>query len=355
MKQVIQDLKSLLDTCDVSHVSKYQSRIEEFRKMPNKLKISLPTFQPAKVNRDQIMKQFGSIIPLSIETEEQGYTVPSLEAKSSPSDRPLLDVPQLITELDTAYKYLCSVSYLGDEEIWTRGHDKTMKLYNMKGELLKSVQTKSGNVPVDTAVTRSGGLLYADYNDRSINLVTQIQTLIMLPGWKPRGVCITSSGDLLVSMDSGDNKQSKVVRYSGSTEKQSIQRDDQGKTLFTSGGYKYLSENRNLDICVADCDAGAVVVVSAAGKLRFRYTVLPCTLRESFSPYGITTDSRANILTFDYNNHCIHTIDQDGHFLRYIDNKCDLQDPWGVFVDSRDNLFVAEVIIRKLKKIQYYR
>ena len=351
MKQVIQDLKSLLNTCNVSLVSKYQSRIEEFRKLPHKLRISLPTFQPVKVNREQIMKQFGSIIPLSIETEEQGYTVPSLGVKSSPSDRPLLDVPQLITELDTAYTYLYGVSCLGDEEIWTRGEDKNLTLYNMKGELLKFVLAKSE----DIAVTWSGDLVYTDCNDRSINLVSgiQIQTLITLRGWKPDGVCITSSGDLLVSMDS-DDKQSKVVRYSGSTEKQSIHRDDQGNPLYTSGNIKYLSENRNLDICVADCRAGAVVVVSAAGKLRFRYTGPPSTPRGSFYPRGITTDSRANILTSDYDNHRIHIIDQDGHFLHYIDN-CSLQWPWGLCVDSRDNLFVAEAISSKVKKIQYYQ
>ena len=40
MKQVIQDLKSLLDTCiNIYLVSKYQSRMEEFRKLPPKLNI----------------------------------------------------------------------------------------------------------------------------------------------------------------------------------------------------------------------------------------------------------------------------------------------------------------------------
>ncbi|XP_078313319.1 uncharacterized protein LOC111114922 [Crassostrea virginica] len=349
IKQVIQDLKSLLDTSDVGLVSKYRSRIAEFRKLPHKLKISFPNFLPQKINREELLKQFGSFSPLS--------TVPSPGAESSPPARPLLDVPRLITDIPTTgYRNLYNVSCLSHEEIWTSGYNKIMQLYNLKGELLKSVQTKSGNVPQDIAVTRSGGLVYTDYGDRSINLVsgTQIQTLIRLRGWRPRRLCSTSSGDLLVIMTSDDG-QTKVVRYSGSTETQTIQQDDQGKPLYSSGyGYKYLSENRNSDICVADCDACAVVVVSAAGKLRFRYTGPPSTPGESFRPRGITTDSRANILTSDHENHRIYIIDQDGRFLRLFHN-CGLQAPHGLCVDSRDNLFVAENKTGKVKKLQYYK
>nr|XP_022304525.1 uncharacterized protein LOC111111694 [Crassostrea virginica] len=357
IKQVIVHLKSLLETSDVSHVSKYKSRNGDFRKLPPKLKISLPNFQPQRINTEQLLKQFGSLSSLFIETEEQGYTVSSPGAESSPPARELLDVPHLVTDIPSSgYEKLYNVSCLNDEEIWTRGSNKFLNLYNLKGEVLKSVQTKSGNRPGDIAVIQSRGLVYADTGDRSINLVSgsEIQTLITLRGWRPRYLCSTTSEDLLVIMRSDDAKQIKLVRYSGSTEKQSIQWDDQDKPLYSSGVNIYLSENRNLDICVADRDARAIVVVSAAGQLRFKYTGSPSTPRGSFCPYGITTDSQGNILTSDWYNHCIHIIDQNGHFLRFIHN-CGLQKPWGLCVDSRDNLFVAERYTGKVKKIMYYK
>ncbi|XP_078335050.1 uncharacterized protein LOC144625990 [Crassostrea virginica] len=336
--QVILNLKRLLDTTDVCLVSEYTSRTEEFTSLPAQFQVTLPTFTPQEINREQIHQQIGSLSELAITF--------------------LLDEPQIITYIMTGFSVLSnrlhSVSCLSDTELWTTGYnDSILRLYSLQGELLRSVQSKSRNMQEGIAMTRSGGLVYSDPEERSINLVkgTQIQKLITLRGWIPLCLCSTSSGDLLVTMDSDDNKQTKVVRYSSSTEKQIIQWDDKGKPLYTSGYFKFISENRNLDICVADHDAGAVVVVSAAGKLRFRYTGPLSTPRESFHPCGITTDSRANILTSEI-NHRIHIIDHGGHFLRLIHN-CGLQSPRGLCVDSRDNLFVVESFTGEVKKLQY--
>lgn len=73
-----------------------------------------------------------------------------------------------------------------------------MRLYNLQGELVKSVEIKSGNWPLDIAVTVCGDLVYTDEADGTLNMVkgTQIHTVFRLQAC----VCITSSDDLLVVM-----------------------------------------------------------------------------------------------------------------------------------------------------------
>jgi hypothetical protein len=277
------------------------------------------------------------------------------EAVSSNTVKLLLEKPRVTATIDTRYDNLYGVSCVGEDQVWTCGKNKTMKLFNLRGKLQTSIQTKSKDEPGDIAVTRDGNLVYTDPIHKTVNLVknNQTRTVITLQGWIPRNVCTTASGDVLVTLQGNyDHKQYKIVRYSGSTEKQTIQYDDQGRPLYSPGSYnKYITENRNLDICVSDYIAKAVVVVNASGKLRFTYTGDPSNTGESFEPLGLTTDSQGHIFVADINHHRIHILDQDGQFLRYI--RCGLELPWGLCVDIRDNLFVAELNTAKVKKIQY--
>ncbi|XP_078309801.1 uncharacterized protein LOC144618103 [Crassostrea virginica] len=325
MQQTLLALIEMEESNAVSPTIHYSSKIKEFTKLPPKVNISMPKFIPKQIEREELCSLIGKLTPLSTSLGERVFTA----KKPNTSDRELLDEPEVLKTIKTGYEQLRHI---------------------------KTIRTKSGERLRDTAVDRNGALLYSSGKTRTLYKVNndQKEKMIKLQGWKPSQLCVTSSGDLLVTMYSNDRTQSKVVRYAGSTVIQTIQFDDKGQPLYSDNNIiKYISENRNLDICVADCEAGAVVVVNQAGKLRFRYTGPPSpTKNKQFIPHGITTDSQSRILTADRDNHCIHILDTDGQFLCYIGN-CDLKDPYGLCVDSNDSLFVCEYNTGNVKKIRY--
>ncbi|XP_062574451.1 E3 ubiquitin-protein ligase TRIM36-like [Saccostrea cucullata] len=350
LRQIISDLKKVIESNDGSLASVYKSRNAEFRRFPPKVEISAPIFSPRQIHKEQVTRILGPLSDLSITIDENGYTLKTQESDSSLPHKPLLDEPKLLKTINTEHALLFRVTCFSDEEIWTGG-SHGMKLYTPNGKILKTITTKSGFWPFDIAVTKNGELVYTDPDLRTVNVVKKkhIQELIQLKGWVPRHVCSTLAGDLLVTMFHEKNKQSKVVRYSGPAKKQTIQFDEKGKLLYSSEGtsYKYIAENKNLDICVADNGADAVVVVNQAGKLRFRYT------RSSFKPRGITTDSQSRILVSSDERHGrVLIIDQDGHFLHIIKN-IDLMYAMCLSVDTQDILYVPEHDSAKIRKIKY--
>eukprot|EP00105_Crassostrea_gigas_P042228 XP_019926376.1 PREDICTED: uncharacterized protein LOC109619798 [Crassostrea gigas] len=344
IQQTLLAFKKIEKSTEVSPLIEYISKIREFSKLPSRVHVSLPTFIPKPIDRQKLYNLFGKITPLT-----------------NTSVRELLDEPELVTTIQVRYhndQYLRNVTCLHEDCIWTCGSTKNIKCFNITGTLLQTINNKSEQRPNDIALDGDGNLLFCDGKSRTVNKVKNGQTevLLRLQGWVPNNLCVTSTGDLLVTMYSDDNIQSKVVRYSGSTEKQTIQFDNEGKPLF-SGDYdpKYITENGNHDICVADSKACAVVVVNQDGELRWRYTGHPSvTKTELFIPRGITTDSHCRILTADCYNNCIHILDQNGQFLRYIENS-GLQYPWGLCVDKDDTLFVSEYLTGNVKKIKCLR
>ena len=113
----------------------------DLEKLP---KVSLPNVEPQEMDREQVLKSSGSSIPLS--TEKEDFISISQGPVSSSQNKQLLDVPQIITEIRVGKrKKLYGVGCLNNEEIWTHGDDEILKLYNLKGEKMKTVKTKSRN------------------------------------------------------------------------------------------------------------------------------------------------------------------------------------------------------------------
>ena len=134
----------------MSALSLITSRNEEFWSLPAQFQVT--SLQPSGDQQKQFSQKLGSLSQLLI-------------------TYPIIDEPAGTT----GYDKLFNVSCLTDEEIWTSGDTGTMKLLNLQGEVLKSVQTISKNSPQDIAVTRNEGLVYADSVDSSINLVHDTQ------------------------------------------------------------------------------------------------------------------------------------------------------------------------------------
>nr|XP_022290185.1 uncharacterized protein LOC111101852 isoform X6 [Crassostrea virginica] len=350
MQESLHNLNEMEDSNEVTSTIHYNSKNQEFSKLPPKVIVSMPK----PIEKEELRNLIGKLTPLSTTLEERVFTA----KKPNTSVRELLDKPEVLNTIKTGYEELWSVACLNEEEIWTSGKRTAIKCFNTQDVLQKKIKTKSGSWPRGIAVYSDGALVYSDWRKRTVYKVKNDQTekIIRLQGWRPFNLCVTSSGDLLVTMYSDDKTQSKMVRYSGSTVKQTIQFDDDGQPLYSGNSItKYITENRNLDICVADSEAGAVVVVNQAGKLRFRFTGPPSsTKNKPFQPCGITTDSQSLILTSDHKNHCIHVLDVHGHFLFYIDN-CDLKYPAGLCVDNDDSLFVCEFIKGNVRKIRYLK
>nr|XP_022288827.1 uncharacterized protein LOC111100936 [Crassostrea virginica] len=354
MQESLHTLNEMEESNEVTSTIHYSSKNQEFSKLPPKVIVSMPRFIPKPIEKEELCSLIGKLTPLSTTLEERVFAA----KKPNTSVRELLDEPEVLNTIKTGQEKLRSVTCLNEEEIWTSGRTADIKCFNTQGVLQKTIKTKSGEWPADIAVYSDGALVYSDWDTETVYKVKNDQTeeIIRLQGWVPTQLCVTSSGDLLVTMVRDDKTQSKVVRYSGSTVKQTIQFDDDGQPLYSGNDYtKYITENRNLEICVADFEAGAVVVVNQAGKLRFRYTGPPSsTKKEPFKPWGITTDSQSHIFTSDSDNNCIHILDVNGQFLCYIDN-CDLKLPTGLCVDNDDSLFVCEGLKGNVRKIRYLK
>ena len=351
IQQSLLSLREMEESNEVSSTIQYSSENEKFGMIPPKLKIIMPKFIPKQIQRERLRDVFGEVTSLTTTIQDKEHT----SKKPNTSVRELLDEPKVLSTIKTGLKNLRSVTCLNEEQIWTSGETADIKCFNIQGVLQKTIQTKSGNLPYDIAVDRDSALLYIDLATRTVYKVKNNQTeeIIRIQGWIPKNLCVTSSSDLLVTMYSDDYTQSKVVRLADSIVKQTIQFDDKGKPLYS--GTIWITENRNLDICVADLGARAVVVVNQTGKLRFRYTGHTSPSKNKrFIPCGITTDSQSRILTADCNNHCIHILEESGQFLRYIDN-CDLKDPDGLYLDNNENLLVCENGRSNVKQIKYVK
>ena len=248
---------------------------------------------------------------------------------------------------------LWNVVCVGANEAWISGDNETILRVDLEGAVQETV-TINDDWPNAIALTREGKLIYSDRNSSTVKISRQgkIETLINTPnGWKPYGLCSTSTGDILVNLSNG--VRNEILRYQGKKVTQVIGKDELGDAIFAEGEHVLgIAENINGDICVADQNANKVLVLDRTGRARFRYDGTAAQRKNSFDPMYIVTDSLGQITVTDCSNDCLHILNKNGVFLRCVDN-CELDKPCGTSIDSKGRLWVGLFNKNEIKVIQF--
>jgi hypothetical protein len=262
----------------------------------------------------------------------------------------LKDKPEVLTTIQSPHKELWRVMCAENGRIWTSGDGLKIVQIDKWGKTLQTVKT-SESIRV-LSINRDQCLIFSTWTEEKVRIYKDgnVDTYLNIANWRLRGICQTKNGDMLMSVRSVDYTQSKVVRYSGTMEKQTIQYDGQRQPLFSTRQelVLLLTENGNGDICVADCAGKAVVVVNASGVLRFKYRG-NSSIFSDFKPSKITTDVYHHILINDNINDIIHIVNSDGDFIRFIEYAC----TGGLSIDADHNLVIGDKTSGKIRIIKY--
>lgn len=350
IQEAIESNKDMLHSQNVTETLSYKSRNSGLKRLPEKLELSTPKFISQPINKDLIAKMFGVILGFSISEHTEGYEKNTRTIRANPID--FLDKPKIQSVLETEIKCPDKIAYQSNGKLWIAGNEGSLKLFQFHAlqpvtdatsSCLKLKHVNVNKGLTDIAVTTTGDLIYGIKLENNIFILKQdkAEELINLHDWKLLSLCITAFGELLVCMTDERKYTCRVVRFNQDPEiRQIIQYDHRGESLYTSGMLsKYIEENKNGDICLADCDAGAVIVTDRAGQFRFRYDGKTSFQNNApFRPVGIATDSKAHILVSDSLK--IHIINENGQFLRFLDIVC--SNPLRLALDEDDNLYIAD-------------
>lgn len=335
---------------NLTGITKYRSKLKEYKDMPKKRDLKIPSLITKTSKGTELCAEFGEL--------KSSLTQTYVEKKKLDKTSLLDEQAVVAATVPTGLKNLCKVACVGTHEAWVNGTDQTLTCVDIFGAVQGTVTTTCTLHPNDITMTRRGELVYTNSYNSTVNMIRhgKSETLITTTNdWHPQGVCDTQSGDLMVSMVTSDFSSYKIVRYDGNTAevKQEIETDDSDANIFTGGKYQiFLTENINGDICASDRNSKAVISVDKLGKVRFRYNGKTSGIKKTFIPKQIASDSIGQVIVADYKNDCLHIMDQNGQFMRLVDNK-GLERPTGLSLDKEGRLWVTLYYTGEIKVIQY--
>lgn len=364
INQTVEKLHRELDDMQTEHETLLEKQKKEFEEMIE------------KINE---MNQNVTKLQKSHDVKKMQTFIPGIQKHETPSEFPQYSFPKfhvgkidlqtyfgyveklqqeakvsaVISVIDTGFpasdeyqSRLYDMAVTDDNRVWMGGNDRKLKLFDMQGNIHKSVSISWKGMYI---CVHNKQVVYSDKPDKAVKMISvtgDVITLFKTGDWYPRGVTSTSANDILVCLSKDD--QFKVVRYSSNgIVLQEIQYDLQRQPLYTDA--TYVTENINDDIIVTDLTKKAVIAVDRQGIHKYTYS----GNNGNFFPCSITNDKSGNVIITDYRGEKIHFLDRDGKFLKCIVTKESLNGPRAVCVVCHGEMMVGEKTTGLAKRIKY--
>ncbi|XP_078330167.1 uncharacterized protein LOC144624376 [Crassostrea virginica] len=356
MNTIVKQNEKLSISNNLLEVNKYHSRINEYQDFPEPVDLKFPFIDSNIDKGKELSIEIGGYRAILKEMSQPSLSTDVFHLTTGIGE--LMVKVRVIATIPTTCNPLDGIACVGEAEAWIFGESETITRINIHGAVKDTVTTTCQFGPYDISVTRGRELIYSDYSSNTVNIVRdgKTETLITQPReWIPWRLSCTRSRDILIHVykGSGPQTKNKIIRYQGQNIKEEICNDGRGNPIFKDGfNSLFMSENNTGDVCISDVNADTVVVVNKTGRVRFRYDGTPARREISFGPRGIVTDALSQIIVTDTNNDCLHILDQNGQFMKCVDD-CGLVKPLGLSLDSEGRLWSGLYGTGEIKVIEY--
>ena len=240
--------------------------------------------------------------------------------------------------------------------------------------------------PTGVAVDGSGNLYIADPGNGRIRKVDSVGTITTVAGRggvgfsgdggpavearlrDPTGVAVDGSGNLYIA-DPGNDRIRKVdsagtITTIAGTGEDGFGGDGgpaaQAHLSYPYGvavdgkGNVYIADSNNRRIRKVD-SAGTITTIAGTGEDGFGGDGGPAAQAQLHDPYGVAVDGKGNVYIADSNNHRIRKVDSAGTITTIAGTgevafggdggpalQAQLHDPYGVAVDEKGNVYIAD-------------
>jgi sugar lactone lactonase YvrE len=196
----------------------------------------------------------------------------------------------------------------------------------------------------------------------------------------PYGVAVDAAGNIYIA-DTGNQRVRKVSATNGRIytiagngtagfsgdegPATAAQLDDPWDVAVDPAGNIYIADLNNQRIRKVSAATGIITTVAGIGSYGFSGNDGPATEAQLYNPYGIAVDIAGNVFISDYGNIQVRKVLAASGVISAIAGNgtegssgdggpataAQLYGPWGVTLDSSGNLYVAETVNQRVRKV----